>query len=73
MQMNQDDRDRFIRMEEKLDMAVEQMKHHRQDFKTHVSDDFKRFDRVDSKVGWLQKIIYMGLGALALLKIFLKG
>lgn len=38
----------------------------------HMLADEKSFKQIRSDVGWLQKITFMGLGALALLKIFLK-
>ena len=38
----------------------------------HIGDDKIAFEKIDTKIGWLQKIVFMGLGALALLKVFVK-
>lgn len=43
MQMNQDDRDRFIRMDENLKSLIEITEHYRKEFKDHVEQDNSRF------------------------------
>lgn len=43
MQMNQDDRDRFIKMEEGINHLIDLTRHHRQDFKTHIEEDNSKF------------------------------
>jgi len=46
MQMNQEDRDRFIRMDANLTHLVDTVDHHRADFKKHLQDDEDRFSVV---------------------------
>ncbi len=48
------------------------VKYIRKDFGEHKLEDTNRFKILNDKVDWTQKVLYMGLGALALLKLFLK-
>ena len=59
--LNNNDRDLFIRMSQNLE-------NHLSNFKLHLIDD----EEVKKKVEYLEKVVWMGMGALAVLNIFLK-
>lgn len=63
--MNKDELERLVRIDENLIHVKEWAL-------KHDEKDDLRFDKVQKQVGWIQKVIFMGLGALALLKLFLK-
>lgn len=63
--MSQEERDLLIRIDANLTNMTTTMN-------AHILADVNAFNEINSKIGWLQKIVFMGLGALALLKIFYK-
>ena len=46
------------------------MKHMVEWSKKHDDKDDERFDKVNSDMSWTKKYIYMGLGGLAVLQVF---
>jgi len=62
--MSQEERDLLIRIDTNLSNLIT-------NFNTHIQVDSLSFKEVNSKIGWLQKIAFMGLGALGLMKLFL--
>lgn len=63
--MNEAERDLLIRIDQNLENHINNMEN-------HIKDDRSNFKSVNERIGWLQKIVFMGLGALALLKLFIK-
>lgn len=60
---NQDERDRLIRIDTNLENLIKSVE-------CHVVADAKAFEKSDNKIGWLQKITFMGLGIIAFIKYF---
>ena len=63
--MIQEERDLLIRIDTNLTNMTHTMD-------AHILTDASSFKEINNKIGWLQKIVFMGLGALALMKLFLK-
>lgn len=63
--MSQEERDLLIRIDANLTHLTSEMK-------AHIIADSNAFEKINSKIGWLQKIVFMGLGALAILKLIYK-
>lgn len=69
MPMSQEDRDRFIRM----DTTLENLKEYLKDtLPTHIKDDKDAFEKHGDQIGWLQKMVYLGMGGLFMLNLVLK-
>lgn len=63
--MNLDERDMLIRIDENLI-------HLKEWSEGHEKKDDNRFQELRTQVGWMTKILFMGLGAFAVIKFFLK-
>lgn len=38
----------------------------------HITEDEKQFGDISRDIGWLQKVVYMGLGGLVLVQVLLR-
>lgn len=38
----------------------------------HLLDDKEAFKAIENRIGWLQKIVFVGIGGLAVLKFFIR-
>lgn len=38
----------------------------------HITEDEKQFGDINRDIGWLQKVVYMGLGGLVLVQVLLR-
>ena len=65
MQMSQDDRDRFIRMDTNLENLTKSMT-------THALDDKAAFKKHGEDIDWLKKLTYLGMGGIFVLNIVFK-
>lgn len=63
--MRQDERDLLIKIDVNLSNLIENVR-------VHVVADAKAFEKAETKIGLLQKIVFMGLGAFGLLQIILR-
>lgn len=63
--MNQEERERLIRIDENMIHIKEWSTKH------DLSDD-SRFKEVKTQIGWMQKIIFMGIGIVFFIKLFIK-
>jgi len=50
----------------------ENLKNFLETFKKHVDDDAQNFDRLDTRTGRIEKIVWGAVGAVALVEIFIR-
>lgn len=63
--MNLEDHDLLTKIDQKLETLVDSVK-------AHLNDDKESFRKIDGQFAWVYKILYMGLGALAVIQLFVK-
>ena len=62
--VNSTDHDLLTKIDVNLSLHLETMK-------SHILDDKIAFKKVNDKIDWQNKVIYMAIGALALFKLFI--